>query len=316
MSKDLSSTAPSSLEDSEDFDAAFDQLANDRDGRDGQTPEPPAPSNPGTDMADVNAPDSAAVGDIQSAQHESAPSDTNQADDIWAGAPAHLREAYEAQRRDAEQNAFKVARLSKQVSVQDRQLHSIQRGASDGDRKASANQVKALLNGEQMTQFKDDYPEIADVFLPVMQAQADELNRVREQTLTIEQVQEGQDLQVQFDTFRQLVPDYTELAGRAELADWVATQPRHIREAYGRNAENIVDAEEAADVLNRFKQTLGESTQDTASTPKTDPRRARQMEGARSVRTPGFSPSATGISDDFDTAFDQLAKQREARRKR
>ncbi len=101
------------------------------------------------------------------------------------------------------------------------------------------------------------------------------------------------------------------------------TQPRHIQEAAYRNANEIVDAAEAADVVSRYKAFRQPQQQNiNASPPNTERdannqrllgKRQRQLESAATARSRGPGV-ATGIPEDGDPEtlwkqFDEMERR-------
>jgi hypothetical protein len=113
-------------------------------------------------------------------------------------------------------------------------------------------------------------------------------------------------------------PDWQDVTADRGFADWIQSQPRHIQEAVARNATEIVDAAEAADVVGRFKAfrsaqpgaarqetSAGNGRADTGNN-RLAGRRQRQLESASAARTRGPG-AANGIPEDGDPT--QLWKQ-------
>lgn len=298
-------------DDNAEFDAVFDELA-------GDSPEPDEgkgqdeggevddkddePSSPGTNDVGANDP---------SAQDETAPAGTTpEQDDIWAKLPDDVRREVEAIRT---QNM----RLRGQISARDRQLAEIsraqqqQQGDDEGEKKAD---IKDLLESERLKQLREDYPEF-EPLLEVLGGLTEEVTTIKGNVVQTEDREFEQLLEEQTSILEKDHPDWMEYAKPdPKFSDWLATQPRHVREAAQRNAEYIFDASEVSDVLSRYKDHLGVSQRgnDGNPDPKPDARRQAQKDGARSIRA-NYPAAAAGIPDDYDAAFDLLAAQEDRR---
>ncbi len=242
--------------------------------------------------------------------------------DIWKDAKPEQRAAFEAAQAEAKKgeqyrksNEGRVAALQRQVDQLMRQ-----KTAQSGAVKGGAGQQAAggFLDSQEYKKFSKEYPEIAG---PMGKVIADLQAQVTGQTKMLdaigsERLQKA--LNEQEATLVKDHADWEELAGQEGFGDWLAMQPRHIREAALRNGENIVDAQEAADVIGRYKDHLrangkyqepakqqggGNNGAQANGTGKTkqelDPKRQRQLGSAASSKSRG--PGAGfGIPEDGD----------------
>jgi len=124
--------------------------------------------------------------------------------------------------------------------------------------------------------------------------------------------------------------DWEDVFAAKGTLEWLSDQPRHIQEAAYRNAEEIVDAEEAADIVSRLKafrsaqpgnstgnnadESDSDTDDDTGKDTGLSARRKRQLDASSSSRT-GGAGAAHGIPEDGDEAaiWDAMDKQ-EARK--
>lgn len=241
------------------------------------------------------------------------------ANDVWVNATPEQRAAFEA----AQQQLKKLEQSDKsnrgRVSALQRQLQELrsqpnqpprdQQGADDAD----ANE---FLASDEWKKFAEDYPEVAGPMGGVISKLQQQVARQDKILGSIGEAEQQSALDAQARALEEQHPDWDQVV--TEHADafqeWVYTQPRHIQEAAIRNAQGIVDAEEAADVIGRFKGHL-QGQQGNGNHSADDPagngsrqgngndrlarRRQRQLKSATAARTrsPGH---ATGIPEDGD----------------
>lgn len=284
---------------SSDFDAYFDAVASGG--------EPPAEAageaaDPtGTETSD-DAPPPEGAGQDQDAAPTPGPADTASDDVDWGALPPAAKAAYDRAQQQ-------VQSLKGRQSSLDRQLHAFRSQTAqpprDGDQGQGTQPAAPAIDAEKLKALREDYPEIAGPLLDVIE---DLQGKVTSQGATVARVQEADTeafYAAQVGSLTELMPDWQTWGQDPRIDDWLATQPRHIREAAARNSEFIVDASEAHDVIARFK-----AAHPSAAAPTPDPKRQRQMDAGRDAATKQPA-AATGVPDDFDAAFDAGAKARE-----
>lgn len=238
-------------------------------------------------------------------------------DDIWANAPAELREAYERQQRDWD---LRLRSANGRVSAFQRQLAQYQQQTQQQParqqepeqretQQPSSGSTGINLQDPKLQALREEYPEVAGPLLDVIADLSQQLTGVRQVAGTFEQQQAEQFLAAQEQSLAQAHPDWQQAATDDRFAGWLQTQPLAIQEAFKRNHDAIVNADDASLVIGMFKQAVGFSSQpqqqqQPTPAPTNDPRRQRQLASARDVgRTP--PPVATGIADnDFDAHLD------------
>lgn len=295
----------------EEFDQAFDEIATAESPSEEGADKDAVPASDNGQQEDPSPPDGNVSDDPPPPADGQAPTDQQPSDDIWANAPPELRAAYEASLNQAKELETKLTRQNGRVSALDRQLNQIRNQQNGQGQPKPDTDVSKLLETDKFKQFREEYPEIADPITEVLSVAAERLKDVSTVVDSQNQAHEENILNEQLGIFQSDHPDWTQYAEDPRWNDWVASQPRHIREAAARNREFIVDGSEASDVLSRFKQEHGIGTTPPPPPPTSDPRRDRQLDGAR---RPGTSaPSvATGDPDNFDAAFDNAAKKIDA----
>lgn len=343
-----------------EFDQAEDKAAATDTNLDDASPgDEPGDDDAGGDAAaaddegQAKKPDSAAqAGGEQSPSGDAAsggeqPSDDAQGhpqNDLWANASPDQRAAFEAaqaQIKRLEQaersNRGRLSALQRQLNEQRQPSKAAPNGAADNgqqrgdgaDAKAEAN---VFLASEEWKGFVTEYPEVAGPLGKVIGELQAEVTRQRKELSAIGADRREAAVAEQEKLLVEQHPDWETVTAEAGFVDWLNQQPRHIREAAVRNAEEIVDAAEAADVVGRFKdyrasqgQGAGGTAQQssradagrgTGTTQALSGKRQRQLESASAARSRGPGV-AVGIPEDGDEEtlwkqFDEM-ERRQAR---
>ena len=170
-----------------------------------------------------------------------------------------------------------------------------------------------ILASDEWKSFETEYPEVAGPVGKTLNRLLSTVARQDKELAAIGDDRRQSALLEQEHILEQDHPDWRDVTEADEFIPWLENQPRYVIEAAMRNANEIVDAIEAADLVGRFKafrsadgggQSLTPDTSRPAKgqgngTTRLSGKRQRQLEsaaGARS-RTPG---PATGIPADGD----------------
>ena len=265
------------------------------------------------------------------------------ADKLWTGASDGQRKAFgaaQAQITKLEQsdrsNRGRVSTLQRQINDITKQFDAAASkdaaAAEDGDSEGTA--TNAFLDSKAWKDFESEYPEVAGPFGTVVASLQTEIADQGKQLDAIGDDRREDAVAEQTEILEEQHPDWQDAATDDAFGPWLEGQPRHMREAAVRNAEVIVDASEAADVIGRFKAFKVEQSDDSAGPgddgegdgPKPEDqddtvtnlegKRRRQIEASSGARPKGAG-AATGIPEDGDEeaiwdAFDKQ-EQREAR---
>lgn len=267
------------------------------------------------------------------------------ADIDWANATPEQRAAYDA----AQQRLKKLEHAERsnrgRISALQRQIAELTGGQSQsreadpgdgsadgqgqGEAAAGSDQGAddGFLKSDDWKSFRDEYPEVAGPLEKVIGGLQAEVTRQHKELSAIGADRRESALAEQAGLLAEEHSDWQEVVADDSFMEWLEAQPRHIREAAIRNAEDIVDAQEAADVVGRFKayrseQQGGGNAQDQQDTTRADggggtdnqqARRQRQLESASTTRSRGPGV-ATGISEDGDPEriwkqFDEMERR-------
>jgi hypothetical protein len=305
-------------DDSSAFEASFAEFASDAkapaaDAADAGQTDP----NAGTKVETPPAPAQPGAGTEIAADDAKAPSTEAAPTDIWATADPTYRAAYEAAQRDAE---HKLSSEKGRVAALQRQLHGLrQQGGGAQQQEQTPSGLKDLLETDDIKRFREEYGEVAAPVLKILEAQQAALDRITGSVKQVDQDRNDAFLNSQLDAYAAEHPDWASFAVDDRFRPWLQRQPRHIQEAATRNAQEIVDAAEASDVLSRFKLAHGISgqqqpqQQEPLPPPTADARRQKQLEASADVRTKG-PEAAAGVPDEFGSAFVAYSQQAERRR--
>lgn len=243
--------------------------------------------------------------------------------DIWADAPEAARTAFqgaqqelERLRHDKKSNEGRVSALQRRIDELERAQTQKPQAAAQQAAAAANQQAADFLQSDDWKGFAEEYPEIAGPLGKVVGTLQRELSTLQEKLPLVDRLMDDrrQDtLNKQESLLAEAHPDWAEL-DRAALREWLGTQPRHIREAAQRNADTIVDAEEAADVVGRFKAWRDQQNPGHQASPQQRPplsdRRQRQLDSARTTSPRSLNGRASTVIPDDPagawTAFERM----------
>jgi len=287
-----------------------------------------APSDVGDqkakDTADGDAPDTESGKDASKTQ----------ADDIWANATPEQRTALEAVQKSEQGLREQLDRRMREISrLKSRQTADTPAPKEAGDDEKTA----AYLETDDWKAFTEEYPEVAGPLGSVIGNLQSVIDKQGKELSAIGNDRRQEALDEQANLLTQKHADWEQVVTEDPnaFAGWLDSQPRHVREAFARNQEQIVDAEEAADVVGRFKafrqahgqqqngngdgqgsatersdgSDAGQGNGNDQATPPLSDKRKRQLDSAATTRTNGPS-GAGGIpeSGDEKVLWDQFEK--------
>lgn len=257
----------------------------------------------GKDDASAGADDKA--GDAAKSTEQ--PAASSPKDDIWANASPELRAAHEAEmaalRKATNDAKAQAGRMRKQY--EELRKSSADRAADDQGSKKAGDILKEGLA---------EYPEIAkpveDALAPIAK-QLDELNASQKRTNDALNAEVISHIRSQQELLDAAHPDWQEYAqdpGKSPKSkvfyDWILDQPKRLRDiVFDTNLEHIFDGQGAIEVMDAFKAQLAAAENPTpgdGQTQELSAKRAAQLEGTRSPRTPGGPPRVTGIPREGD----------------
>lgn len=223
--------------------------------------------------------------------------------DIWATASPELRAAHEAEMAAAR----KAANDAKaQAGRMRKQFEELQASADKGADTPSSKTV-----GDTLDQSLAEFPEIAkpvkDALAPIAKQletlTTAETNRAAERRQqVVEHIRSQQEL---LDAAHPgWDKEYTSGPKAKLFYDWIEDQPKRLRDiALVTNAEHIFDAQGAIEVFDKFKSDIAAAENPTAGNGQTQElsaKRAAQLDGTTSPRSPSGAPLVSGIPREGD----------------
>lgn len=277
-----------------EFEDAFSAFAK---GEDPAPASEPAQDEPEANESPEPSTEPEAPAAPQSPAEPEAPAEID-----WSTLPPAAKQAYDAAVERAETQRVALSR-------QGRELHDLRSRPAPEPQPTppAAEPPKGKLSKEQLDSLREDYPDLAGPLLDYME---DLSSRVAGTTKQVESAKADREVEANFAALDETMPDWkTYGIERADdLSTWLLTQPRYVQDAAKRNETVIVDVTEAADVLTRFKASLGITAAAPAPTP--NPTRDRRLAAGQdaSTKTPS---AASGVPDDFEGAFKSYSAKAE-----
>jgi hypothetical protein len=296
-----------SQESGTDLSAEWDRLDAEEAG---QSPETPEAADAPTDTTDADDQGQASRPPAEPAAAKPAGNEP----DIWANAPPEYRAAFEAERQRAEQavrsqtgRAQAEARRNAELQAE---LAALRKEAPEPKQEDTA----PAITEETKQQLRDEFPDVAAPLLDVIgQLEKQVANLASSNASQEERRQAADQLETQrvFAAEEQRLTeqhgDWSDVVKQPEFSEWVKNQPRMIKEALTRNASQIVDADEAIDIIGRYKA-------ETAKPDALGARREAQMRGSTVPKPRAFAPTPS-TSTDKESEWERLEardRQRDA----
>jgi hypothetical protein len=215
--------------------------------------------------------------------------------DPWAEAPEPLRAWREQSEAELAKLREETNRSRGRQSANDRELAQLRAKVAEQE-KARAAPAVVTLDDPDMKELAENYPEVHGPFSKILarqQAVIDELRSGQKTVVTtLDTERHNNHVQQQQSLLERVHPDFVAVVNSDEWKQWVPRQPRYVQEALRRNDHFIVDADEASDVISRFKASTAPA-QAPASSPAPAPLTPhRQAQLRASTQTRSSSPSA------------------------
>lgn len=240
-----------------------------------------------------------------------------QPNDIWASAPAELRTAFEAERGKWEQSARSAGGRAQAESRRNAELLAELATYREKGAPAKPEEEAPAVTDEQKQQLREEFPDVAAPLLDAIGALEKRVADLTaagasqaEQRQAADALSQERHFADEEQRLSEKHSDWQAVAAQPGFADWVKTQPRMIQEALARNAEKITDADEAIDIIGRYKTA-------TAKPDALPARREAQMAGSRipTGRTTAPTPSTTTDAEAEWKRLEALDARREAQAK-
>lgn len=317
-------------DDAVDFGATFEEFASSLS---------PAPDDAAATQAQLDPDDNEEDGDMVPPPAADAGGTNTQAapsgpagepsNDLWANASAE-------QKAELDRLKHQLASTTGRLSASDRQLAEFRtRTASDtarqdgGDRDnggRAADKPASIRDNPKVKTLLEDYADVAGPLVDIIEEQQKLIDRVTAPVDAITQDRNQAILAEQFAVVTTAHPDVGKVVTDPRYVDWLASQPRAVRDAYERNQAQVVDGQEAAWVIGLFKREMGIETATPSPTPTPTPtpspsgsaadvKRQRQLDANRDGgRSRGVAANLEADTDDLDAQFRHFSGKIERKR--
>ena len=256
----------------------------------------------GDEEAGLKADDADDPDDLGESEAGNAPAEpSQQPDDPWAAAPEVLRNDYQSIKAEKERLEHRLRSEEGRIRAAQARLQELSKTSAAPQKDDGPEDISKALEG-----LKSDYPEIAEPISKVVAAingRVEELDRAEQSRRMAAQNELQHMVEVQTAELERAHPDWFDTLKNngSAFATWVEDQPKRIRDAAYRNAQQIVDASEAASVVAAFKDHLGIGAKapEHQHQPEND-RRKRQLAASATPSRSAGKPTVSGIPDDGD----------------
>lgn len=188
-------------------------------------------------------------------------------DELWATAPAPLRETFEAERAARLKAENQVRTQDGRLSAETRRTLQLQ-----SERDALAQRVNAsepeekapVVDDTARAQLRDEYPDVAGPLLDVIGGLEQTVRSLaardasrEEQAAANNQLELQRFLAAEEQKLAEQHPDWRDTCATPAFADWAKSQPQFVWDGLQRNGNGIVDATEAAAIVQLYKDANG-----------------------------------------------------------
>lgn len=232
-----------------DAEAEWQRMMAEEAGNEAEQASPAEPE----DAADDDAPEDDAPGEAEEPRAEAGEADKG---DPWAGAPESARQEYEKTKQQWARDRGRLAALQ-------RKIDDLQRARAEPQTEAEQQQTQddietLLTQAQKLTEDYEDFKPLQTALRAVAGRQG-KLEQTIQSLMAEREQQTASVVATQVSLFEQQAPDGYEVISKDvdRFLSWVDDQPRRYRDAFERNKDVIVDAAEALEVVNSYKQFLG-----------------------------------------------------------
>jgi hypothetical protein len=239
--------------------------------------------------------------------------------DPYAGLTPEQKAHFERLAASERSQRGRVGALSKKLkSFETVQTHQPPAGQSEagsqarsgeGDGGEASGETKAADIEARLKAATDEYGDILGPLPELITELRSKIGKLEASATRHEVDQDARALEEAYGTLEKAHPDYREIAADPKFAQWVGQQPQGVQAL-----ANSFDPQEVSLSLQLFKAERSAGSQASRDAGEggdggtaTGDRRKRQLEGSRQAPSRG-APAATGVPDDFSSAFKQRAK--------
>lgn len=313
-----------------EFEAEFNKYAGDAgadteappagrdEGGEGKADESDKPDD--ADAGDADGGDKQADAEAEGAKPDAATADKPEGgetvEELLARADPRLRDyVQDLSHREASARG-RISTLQRIQNLTDAQPKTPE------EKKRTALKAAQLFESDDFKRAAEEYPEVVAPLQGVIKALADEVEGLGAVRETIEQRERAAAIAENERALEAVHPDWRDIGveyrdGKAvpgklnaKFVDWYQRQPDSAKRAIEANAAEVIDPDEAAYWIGRFKSDVGIATQGTdAARSTTETKRDMQLRSSQSARSRGGG-APTGVPDDFESAFEHFATKK------
>lgn len=198
----------------------------------------------------------------------------------------------------AEREAREKAERDKKAA--DGRVRALQAKLAEYEKQQRAGTQPQPIDTDRLAQAAEEYPEIAGPVMDVLKG----IKGTVEQMTAADAQRRDMDALREEIRLEQAEPGWAEFINQRADAfrEWVEDQPRRIRDAAYRNANRVVNADEAASVIRAFREAQTQPTDTMAA------RRQRQLSATASPRTTRPASSVIPEEGDPDRMWAAMSK--------
>ncbi len=320
---DQAQTDATAEENAQDFKDAFKERAKDPFGT-ADKPETVADQATKTDeatneVAKVEAPSQEAATDTSGAPQK--------AFDPWEGLSSEQRSHFERMQASDRSNRGRVGALTKKLNSLTHQTQQPlekkgEEAEGGNDKAASADDIEARLD-----QVATDYSDVNGPVVEEIKRLRQEIGSLKASANRNEVEADAEKLTEAYEALEEKHSDFVDFAPPGDdgtppgkqfeaFAGWLVEQPDNIK-----LLANSFDPKEVSLALTLFKTESGLVTEQPGDrggegkgSTATEDKRQRQLSGNRDAKPKGGAPAATGVPNEFGSAFKARASQIEQER--
>lgn len=314
--------AAEGADDNAEFNGAWDDLDAKDEGQPAdaagrQADEADEPAQAGDEAAQGAADEASATAGTDADQ----PASREKSDDIWANAPAPLREAFQASEEKRKKAENLVRSNGARAAQAQNELQALKAQVAEKRDESAAVEAgsEATDKAERLKELRDEYPNLAGPILDQMLALEEKVAKLTpaEAAPAAEVAAEPTEEQKaayaeQFTALTELHDDMPTIVQSPEYAAWLEGQPDKIKGIIEENTPFIVNAEDCSLVFDLFKAQTGRGKQ--AEAESLAQKRERQLRAGQGVDSSSASVTSDAGGDSFEAEWDRLdAKEKRER---
>lgn len=291
-------------DDTTSYEDAWNELDSAEAGLSDEERQLDEPENDPVDEGETGDADAPAPADEAADAPEPAASEISN-DDIWANADPKLKSLFEAERDRAAKAENLIRSNEGRYSAAQKQANEYRTRYEALAANAPAAPAKPKP-AELLESLKGDYPEIAEPILAVVGSMQEELDGLKGHRAQAEEQRQAAE-QAELETYvnqqqaelEKAHPDWLNTVQSQDFINWFSGSPQRVKDALHRNANAIVDAEEASWVLGLYAESKGTSEQ-------LQQRRERQLAASKAVPGRTATAPSTQPIDDYEAEWKRL----------